>query len=526
MELTKEFLLHKSRLWGLTGEQEAVLVRKFGEGQSNRDIAEDLGISVNACVQCLGEIYKKAGIEGNRRGKAHRLQAELLQELAQMPPGEGRIALTRAYLAPEMLPESNPTPQNSLKLEGKANRQFLDNFLDQLQQQAQDLKANTDGEAAAVDKALQLLSENLPKSTVALASESHWTRGEVVRHIIHQVSKLFTTIDPSLEECDGLAFLSPENSFGNPLHRSITAFARRISNQITGDDDIPPGIDDVIQAILERGHRYFEDPTTRPSNDNVALKTYSAWVRQACLEHLLNSLDLTSDDEQMPLLDFKKDIDRNLLAVDVACLEMYLSAKQDHAFDLNYFDILVARWMKGMPWRKDVGHSALDEEHPILFSIDSADLEWASLSTLRRQYHQLDVLKKSTLLHHYFLDRLRDVQDRYRDYFWLDYGKVKSFSDSEDKYQIVGIPRMFMGEQEVDYSTYASIVADVRQYCELAAYNTLNAKDIEVLQHLLAKACQSTILDFWFNEVDHFMDHQLSRQRPLATCTWFARPLA
>lgn len=510
MELTKEFLLHKSRQWGLTGEQEEVFVRKFGQGQSNRDVAESLGISINACVQCLGEIYKKAAIQGNSRGKAHRLRSDLLQEATQNANGTHHLRGT-AYISPELLPE--PTSLSALEsdADGEANRQYLEDLLNKLQRQAQDLSVNPDGDAA--DKALQLLSDNLPKSTAALASESHWKRVEVVRHIIHQVSKLFTTIDPSLEDSDGLSFLSPENSFGNPLHRSITAFIRRTSHQLKRGDQASPTVDSLIQLVFQQGQTLFKDPSSRPAKDSPDLKTYSAWVRKTCLSLLSESLSPRLDVDQTLLIDPRHGIDRNLLAVDVACLKMYLSARKDDVLDLNYFDILVARWMKSVPWREDPSNASLNEEHPMMYSIDPVDLEWASLSALRRRYHALDVLKKYDLLRDYFIDQLKNVKDKYCHHFWLSYEEIEAFADN--KYKIVGIPSAYLGLQNVERDRCESMARDVWRYGELAAYSTLNQKDIEELSELLTKACQSTILDFWFNEIDHCMDHHWFRQGQL-----------
>lgn len=505
MELTNEFLLHKSRQWELTGEQEEVFIRKFGQGQSNRDIAGELGISINACVQCLGEIYKKANIQGNSRGKAHRLRATLVQEATPSAPGTA-VQRGTAYIPPDLLPVTVAAPES--EMDGDANRHYLEDLLNKLQQQAQDLSVNPDGDAA--DKALQLLSDHLPKSTAALASESHWKRVEVVRHIIHQVSKLFTTIDPSLEDCDGLSFLSPENAFGNPLHRSITAFIQRTSYQLKREHQSLPMVDSIVQAVFQQGQERFKDKTLEPTKDNPTLKTYSAWVRKTCFSLLLDHLNPHIDTEQTLLIDPRHGIDRNLLAVDVACLKMYLGARKDDVLDLNYFDILVARWMKSVPWREDSGPASRNEDHPMLYSIDPVDLEWASLSALRRRYHALDVLKKYELLRDYFLDQLKEVKDTYCDHFWLSYEDIQAFADS--KYQIVGIPHSCLGIQGMDRDNCEAMARDVWRYCELAAYSRLNQNHIDEINELLTKACQSTVLDFWFNEIDHFMDHQWFRQ--------------
>jgi hypothetical protein len=463
-------------------------------------------------VQCLGEIYRKAGITGTSRGKAHRLRADLVQEATQTVP-----KAPSAYIVPGMLPEMTANLPTSSEIEENTNHQYLEDWLDQLQKQAQNLSIHPDGRAAdkAVGRALELLLD-LPHSTQALASESRLRRVDVVRQMIHQVSKLFTTIYPPLEKCDGLSFLSPEKSSGNPLYRSITAFIQRTIHQLNPEDQSSPSIESVIQFVVKDGHHFFADGSKRPSDQNPTLKTYSAWVRRASLGLLKERLSHGIEGKPTSLIDSKDGISRNLLAVDAACLKMYLSARKDDVVDLNYFDILVARWMKNVPWREDLGSAFSDEDHPILLSIDPVDLEWAALSALRRRYHKLDVLKKYDLLHDYFLDSLADASHKYHRHFWLSYDEIKDFADDNGtNYQIVSIPRVFLGPQETDRDFCEAIAEDVRRYCELAAYSFLTPENVEELDDLLEKAERFTILDFWFNEIDHFMDHHLPRQGQL-----------
>lgn len=77
---SRTFLLQIAYEYQLSPEQEEVFLRKFGESKNYEDIAHELSISKIACIQRMGEVYKKFGIEGDTRGKENKLRILLNQK--------------------------------------------------------------------------------------------------------------------------------------------------------------------------------------------------------------------------------------------------------------------------------------------------------------------------------------------------------------------------------------------------------------------------------------------------------------
>lgn len=74
MTFSKTFLLQIAYEYQLSLEQQEVFFRKMGEEKAYDDIAKILGISKIACIQRMGAVYKKFGIEGDTRGKEYQLR--------------------------------------------------------------------------------------------------------------------------------------------------------------------------------------------------------------------------------------------------------------------------------------------------------------------------------------------------------------------------------------------------------------------------------------------------------------------
>lgn len=528
MELTKEFLLQKAHQWALTPEQEKVLELKFGQQHSNPEVAAQLGISLNACIQCLGEIYRKAGIAGRSRGKANRLRADLLQEAETQAAAPQVVPLHSQEVA---RPSAMTMPYPCVALPDTSTRQYLENVLTRIQDYSRNLSA--DQGSSDVYSAIQYLSDNLPQSTTALAIESRWKQVEVVQKMLQRFEEVVTEIEPSLDEFEDLDFLRTKNS----IYRSITAFIERLSRQLNlhhqdserAHDDVH---NDIIDTVLKQGQEKFQDLAQRPPT-NASLKTYSAWVRKACFDIVTKSVigddgnynsaryaDLLNR-PQHPVLDMKVDIERNLRLVDASILEMYLSAKNPNVFNFNFFDILVARWMKNIPWSTDVkdsfqkGWLPSEDEDVMMFRLDTRDFEWAALNSLRRHYHHLSSRHESCeTIHDYFLCVLKPVKKRYLSHFCKSYEDVDSLGGqaSLGKYPIVSIPRSLC---ENDPNFWDETCTSIWKYCELASYNYLTPQNLKELDALLRQACLSPILDFWFNEIDHFVDHSLAQRNQL-----------
>lgn len=520
MELTKEFLVQKAHDWDLTPEQEKVLELKFGQQHSNPEIAAQLGISLNACIQCLGEIYRKAGIVGRSRGKANRLRADLLQEAETQMASPQVVTLRQQGGASG---RSMPYPYVALP----DTRQYLENVLTRIQDYSRNLSA--DQGSSDVHSAIQYLSDNLPQSTTALAIESRWKQVEVVQKMLQRFEEVVTEIEPSLDEFEDLEFLKTKNS----IYRSITAFIDRLSRQLNLHTKASDFIHtDIIDEVLKQGQEKFQDLAQRPPT-NASLKSYSAWVRKACFDIVAQSIteekagqdrehySALFNQPQHPILDMKIDIERNLRLVDASILEMYLNAKNPNVFNFNFFDILVARWMKNIPWSTEAngpfqkGRLPSEDEDAMLLRLDTRDFEWAALNSLRRQYHHLLSRHESCeTIHDYFLCILKPVKKRYLSHFCKSYEDVDASGGQAGlgKYPIVSIPRSLC---ENDPKLWGETCKSIWKYCELASYNYLTPENLQELDTLLKQACLSPILDFWFNEIDHFVDHSLARHHQI-----------
>ena len=168
--LTKNFLKTKACELGLTAEQEEVFVLKFGDEMSNQDIAGRLGISTSAFVQCLGEIYKKAGIEGRSRGKASRLQSELIRGAEQQVLSISTVASLPASNITLAIDQSH-TGQKELGLPGRnggSEHQYLQAWLNRIQHHEKVLSSEKGWDE--VDHVLNYFTEHLSASTTALAA--------------------------------------------------------------------------------------------------------------------------------------------------------------------------------------------------------------------------------------------------------------------------------------------------------------------------------------------------------------------
>ena len=512
--LDKNFLKTKAQTLGLTAEQEEVLILKFGEGKRNADIAAQLGVSLNACVQCLGEIYRKAGIEGRSRGKANRLQSELVRELEQQNSAVAVEAVSNASGVNRLLAWKAEVNSPDPRFSGQApasEREILQAWLERIQRHEKVLSSEKGWDE--VDQALNSFTEGLSASTTALAANSRYKRAEVVQQILQRIGNLFFKLNPYLNEIEGLDFLTRKN----PLKRSTHAFiARRIHQLGFEVDDIEGAVQDISNEVLESGQIVFKQSHSRPPHPQ--LKTYSAWVRRKCLDSLVKRYCQVGSEEkcwphhsptghQMSLMDDKEDIARNLKAVDTAILEMYLTSRDPDRANFNFFDILVARWMKSVPWGDEFRFdeqgnvNRQDDAIDAVADLDVKAFEWAAFKSLRDEFHKLD--GKSYLeLHGHFQRRVKDCREKYFPRFWQ--GHADAESAIAEKYAIVSIPASFCAD---DSSLGVEVLRDVWRYCKLASYNYLTAEDLEILDSLLKKAQQYPILDFWFNEIDHFTAH-------------------
>lgn len=516
--LSHTFLELKAQELSLTPEQQEVFVLKFGEQKTNQEIAQWLNISTNACVQCLGEIYKKADIEGRSRGKAKKLYSELLREAEERqrsrPPLPFQAASVNMTFTPVSLQALPGEGQMGVSSHGSAASevQYLRTWMSRIEKHEERLRTEKGWEE--VDSALQFFAEHLPASASALAAGSRFSKLEVVQQILGRISSLFSKLSPCTStEVFEISFLGKKN----PLNRSISAFLGRLCSQFCLGSELQDRTrQDILDELYRRGEVFFAKASHHPPNKT--LMTYSAWVRKNSFDLFLEKLDEIKFvepvggsclGEQRLQLDQRADIARNLLAIDTAILNLYLASRDPDEAHFDFFNILFSRWIRAMPWGEKSLHPEIkpemeqDDDMAFGMDVDARSFEWMALRMLRREYHTLD--GKSRLeLTEYFERKLAPFRERYHAHFWDGYRE--SVVARAVPYAVVSIPEALC---RYDKAVGEVITQDIWRYCELSAYNYLTAQNLQELSELLQKAQRQPVLDFWFNEIDHMISHSL-----------------
>ena len=198
-ELPESYLQQQAVQVGLTAEQAAVFVRKFHRTQSNRAIAKELDISVNACVQRLGEIYHKFGIEGRGRGKELHLRQKLIKGMvpkADIAPGNGSVIKA---LQPSDQIEKDPLALTHLSQETlAADAQSLRKWVCSLRS-SQATLLQEDG-PEMVDDILNSLLQTLPMAVTALAADTPYTKATILAKLLDRLDQLVLELQPRVEK--------------------------------------------------------------------------------------------------------------------------------------------------------------------------------------------------------------------------------------------------------------------------------------------------------------------------------------
>ncbi|MEO0457705.1 MAG: hypothetical protein AAF152_14165 [Cyanobacteria bacterium P01_A01_bin.114] len=509
--LPDDYLRLKASLVGLTPEQIAVFLLKFGQKKSNADVAKRLNISVNACVQCLGEIYKKFQINGRGRGKEKRLRSELIKEfeadfgaiapgsalthpLANIPTQPLSALRTQDAVAAAPLPtfaQQVTTPDAT----------FLQEWLTSMRHSVEQLHKDEGREAAELT--LASLLKTLPVAVTALAADTQHTKAEVLAAILESLDKLVISLQPRVEKNQiyGLKFLEKES---NPLARSVFAFVSRLLNQLgLAQDEFEPW--QIIQAAIDKANAIYKDEKGEDRQQLPGMKVYAHRIRRLCFElirtyareankrpaHIVLDTPLTSAEK----------LHHNLQAVDLAILDLYLASKSHHEANFNFFDIIRMRWLLSIPWGTFSEFLSDDSKYQGVTLIDQWDYERKALSALRKAYHQYDFTSLSEMQQQ-FAEKVNHRRHTYYDkLFYAPRHDITGF------YKIVAVPRENSHNQSA-----MDVSKDVWTYCQLCAKPYLTEPDLDALEALLNKAKVISSLDFWMREVDHFVAHELEEK--------------
>ncbi|MGB3493858.1 MAG: hypothetical protein WBA57_14105 [Elainellaceae cyanobacterium] len=486
--LDSDYLIRKANEVDLTAEQKEVFLLKFKELKTNKEIASKLNISQNACIQCMGEIYKKFNIQGKSKGKERQLLNYLLRQDRQ-EQGLAGETFTGRY-------RQDPIQRI---------RSWIVNLLGHSQETGSSkgnvLRKSTD----ATDDLLGVLYKELPSAITLISNLTSHTSQEIALKIFEEVREVIEACYPEIwpNQVPELRFIVDREQ--NPLARSIVAFVYRTLVQFGIDpkESLQPW--EVLGKAMELAQERKPSPS---------VKVHSAWFRAICMEVILKARP--SIETQASLQFFPIDsstIYRHLLAVDISLLNLcivsnsILSMEREASVALsgnftliNFYDILRKRWFLDFPWGNAVNRLLKEDERK--------EIELKALLALRHEYHKLDNYGLADLESKYerLLKNSEDIKDcglltatkKPKDINWCRY--------SDDWYPVSGIPDHFVSEEAENLSKL------IWEYSRLASINLQDVSQTQVnrLQEIVNLSEDKPVLAFWVNEVDHFMVHLLN----------------
>ncbi|MEM8806591.1 MAG: hypothetical protein AAGF01_11240, partial [Cyanobacteria bacterium P01_G01_bin.38] len=343
--LPDDYLRLRAAQVGLTSEQMAVFLLKFSEKKSNANAAKQLGISVNACVQCLGEIYKKFGITGRGRGKEKRLRTELIRDFEADWTPANRL-YTSGFAQPRALAgqfSNIPTqPLSALRTQDTTaegplpdfaqqtttpDATFLQEWLISIRYSVEQLHKDEGREVT--ESTLASLLKTLPVAVTALAADTQHTKAQILAAILENLDTLVINLQPRVQKNQlyGLKFLQ-ENS--NPLARSVFAFVSRLREQL-GFADGEFETWKIIEKAIEKANARYPDEKREAPQQWRGMKVYSQRIRRICFElirdYACRDAQLSARPETNHQLISDARLRRNLQAVDLAILDLYLAYK-------------------------------------------------------------------------------------------------------------------------------------------------------------------------------------------------------
>lgn len=183
---SRDFLTRMAQQYQLTPEQQDVLLLRFSsERKSYQEIAEILETSVDGIYKRASLIYEKFGIEGENRGKEHRLRNKL-REIQSPTPKE----------TPD---DQNSAPDSNLQQNSNTLHSYAQNFTNpqtDLSESQVNAVARLQGITIAlqqkgdsyVDHALQEITFLLPIAIAQVASASEHTRWEITTDVVTAIA--------------------------------------------------------------------------------------------------------------------------------------------------------------------------------------------------------------------------------------------------------------------------------------------------------------------------------------------------
>ncbi|MEM8809392.1 MAG: hypothetical protein AAGF01_25500, partial [Cyanobacteria bacterium P01_G01_bin.38] len=350
------------------------------------------------------------------------------------------------------------------------------------------------------ESTLASLLKTLPVAVTALAADTQHTKAQILAAILESLDTLVINLQPRVQKNQlyGLKFLQEDS---NPLARSVFAFVSRLREQL-GFADGEFETWKIIEKAIEKANVRYPDEKREAPQQWRGMKVYSQRIRRICFElicdYACREAQLSARPETNHQLISDARLRRNLQAVDLAILDLYLAYKNHYEANFNFFDIIRMRWLLDIPWGTFSEFLNDDSKYQGVTITDRWDYERKALSALRKAYHQYDRASTDEMQWQ-FADKVAERKKTYYDKLFFS-----PCNDITEFYKLVAVPQEDgRGPSDLDISK------DVWTYCQLCSKPYLTETDLETLATLLKRAQSTSGLDFWMREVDHFVAHEL-----------------
>ncbi len=240
------------------------------------------------------------------------------------------------------------------------------------------------------------------------------------------------------------------------IARSLFAFISRILKQLKTKDFTPAKI--LEQAI-------YEINSNLDHSNNLKNAT-SATLRKVCFEQMLKLNDQCYQQEEK-LEKFSIPFDHVIKNLKVIRYTLDRLPEQD-------FQILEYRFDEGLSYEQIVR-------------------EWYHASEMSDINEKIDELKGKEY------KILKDIRLRYHEI--IQQGNIQKILD-----ELEGTEAIKSGK--LDIKKAIDIKKEINTYSKLSTHITLNCSDLKEIKRILNYSINIPLIDFWINEIDHFIAHE------------------
>lgn len=282
---------------------------------------------------------------------------------------------------------------------------------------------------------------------------------QVINSIITPPKSVSSIISPFIER-NFQFILRGEHA----IARSLFAFLARILKQVQVEHYSPAQI--IGQAIREI--------VSDSSHRNILEKAPSATLRKFCLEQILKQLNSQRNEEKLSL---------NKLSI----------SEESFIKNMKIIRYILDKLIKESP-PKD--HQLLEHIYDKGLSYQQIAGDWMDSSEKSENQDLINELKEK---HEKMLKHIR-----------LEFHTIKESENLEDYLKEVK-------ETEIIAYKNPEIKTKIELYSKIANFETLNNDNLQYLKLILDDSIRTPLIDFWINEIDHFIAHEREDLKYLET---------